>query len=109
MSPTVATLPGPSPDVPAAGAPARLLDMVRETASRHGHAARTIASFVFWVTRFVRFHGLCHPRELYLADLARFLEQVVREAHEPLPALEAARTALEMADAMARLRASVTQ
>ena len=87
MASISASIPSPSPTVPPVAAPPRLLDVVRELASRHGHPERTIASFVSWVTRFVRFHRLRHPRELELSDVSRFLEQVARETREPLPAI----------------------
>ena len=95
MSSTDATLPASSPAAANAAGQPGLLDVVREMARRHGHAPQAIGSLVYWVSGFVRFHGLRHPRELQLADVARFLEQVAREAQEPLTAIEAARTALE--------------
>src|SRR5205085_9381051 len=94
MPPTVATLPTPSPAVTGPANRPRLLDVLRETATRQGYAAATIGSFVCWVMRFIRFHGLRHPQELQLPDVGRFLDEVVREGHEPLIAIGAARTAL---------------
>lgn len=94
MSAPVAALPTPSPVAAGPAGRPRLLDVLRETATRQGYAAATIGSFVFWITRFIRFHGLRHPQELRLPDVGRFLEQVAREAREPLIAIEAARTAL---------------
>jgi len=34
---------------------------------------RTEEAYVSWVRRFVRFHGLRHPREMGEAEVARFL------------------------------------
>jgi hypothetical protein len=42
------------------------------------------------------FHGKRHPRELGLPAVNRFLEHVVRTDKQPLPALETARSALEL-------------
>jgi hypothetical protein len=72
-----------------------LLEVLRQTARRQGHSERTISAFVAWVTIFVRFHRQHHPRELQLADVGRFLEQVGKTARDPLTAMEEARLALE--------------
>jgi len=48
------------------------------------------------VRAFILFHGKRHPRELGLPDATRFLEHVVRTEKQPLPALETARSALEL-------------
>lgn len=45
---------------------------------------------------YVLFHGKRHPSELNLAAVTRFLEHVVRTEKQPLPALESARSALEL-------------
>ncbi|MCL6504366.1 MAG: phage integrase N-terminal SAM-like domain-containing protein [Pirellulales bacterium] len=45
---------------------------------------------------YVLFHGKRHPRELDRAAVSRFLEHVVRTEKQPLPALEPARSALEL-------------
>ena len=45
---------------------------------------------------FVLFHSKCHPRELGLPAVTRFLEHIVRTEKQPLPALETARSALEL-------------
>jgi Phage integrase, N-terminal SAM-like domain len=73
----------------------RLLDVVRDTARREGHNERTIIAFVNWVTLFVRYHGRRNPRDLQLADVLQFLEQVGKTARDPLIAIEEARLALE--------------
>jgi Phage integrase, N-terminal SAM-like domain len=73
----------------------RLLDVLRDTARRQGHDDRTIIAFVNWVTLFVRYHGRRHPRELQVAEVSQFLEQVGNTARDPLIAIEEARIALE--------------
>jgi integron integrase len=50
---------------------------------------------VDWSRRFILFWGKKHPRELDLAAVTRFLQHVVQTETPPLPALEAARSALD--------------
>ncbi len=50
--------------------------------------------YVSWTRRFILFHGKRHPRELRVADVARFLEHVAKTEKDPLRALEQAREAL---------------
>ncbi len=51
-------------DVTACGQPAppRLLDELRASARKHGHGEATVAAFVDWSARFIRFHCKRHPR-----------------------------------------------
>jgi integron integrase len=50
-----------------------LLDRVRERIRYDHYSIRTEQAYVFWVRRFIRFHGLRHPRELGGPDVERFL------------------------------------
>ena len=57
----------------------RLLDQLRER-SRHMHySLRTEQAYVHWVTAFVRWHGLRHPREMGSAAGERYLSHLVSE------------------------------
>jgi integron integrase len=76
--------------------PPRLLDQVADAARRHGASDPTISQIVSWVRAVILFHGKRHPRELDRAALNRFLEHVARTEKEPLVAIEAAATALEL-------------
>jgi hypothetical protein len=76
--------------------PPRLLDQVAQAARQRGASEPTTAQLVSWVRAFILFHGKRHPRELGLPDATRFLEHVVRTEKQPLPALETARSALEL-------------
>ena len=76
--------------------PPRLLDQVAQVARQRGASEPTSAQMVSWVRAFVLFHGKRHPRELGLPAVSRYLEHVVRTEKQPLPALEAARSALEL-------------
>jgi hypothetical protein len=87
-------LPAPPP-APAGPPPPRLLDQLRAAARGAGHGEDRVAEFASWVVRYIRFHGKRHPRELGRAEVGRFLEHVVRTECDPLPALEAARGALD--------------
>jgi hypothetical protein len=51
----------------------RLLDAVREALRARHYSLRTEAAYVSWVRRFVRFHGLRHPRDLGEPEVTAFL------------------------------------
>jgi integron integrase len=76
--------------------PPRLLDQVAQAARQRGASQPTTAQLVSFVRAFVLFHSKCHPRELGLPAVTRFLEHIVRTEKQPLPALETARSALEL-------------
>jgi integron integrase len=92
---TPSLLPMSSPPVVAVQPP-RLLDQVAHAARQRGASQPTTAQLVSCVRAFVLFHGKCHPRELGLPAVTRFLEHVVRTEKQPLAALETARAALEL-------------
>jgi integron integrase len=79
-----------------AAPPPRLLDQVAQAARQRGASEPTTTQLVSWVRAYVLFHGKRHPRDLGLPDATRFLEHVVRSEKQPLPALETARSALEL-------------
>ena len=62
----------PDPDPTRAPAP-RLLDQVRHALRLRHYSRRTETAYVRWITRFVRFHGKRHPRELGEAEVTAFL------------------------------------
>jgi hypothetical protein len=88
-------LPQPTPQI-IAPQPPRLLDQVAQTARQRGASEPTTAQLVSWARDYILLHGKRHPRELGLPDATRFLEHVVRTEKQPLPALETARSALEL-------------
>jgi len=51
----------------------KLLDQVRIAIRTRHYSPRTEEAYVSWVERFVRFHGLRHPRELDREDVNAFL------------------------------------
>jgi len=86
-----------TPDPPSATPPQppRLLDQLRAAARAAGPAEAAVTSFAAWACRYIRFHGKRHPRAMGRAEIGRFLEHVVRPEKAPLPALAAARVALD--------------
>jgi len=54
----------------------RLLDRVRIAIRTRHYSHRTEKAYVFWVRRFVTFHGMRHPRELGSREVALFLEDL---------------------------------
>lgn len=51
----------------------KLLTALRRELRRRNYSPRTEEAYVRWVERFVRFHGVRHPRELGEAAVSRFL------------------------------------
>jgi len=58
--------------IDSAGRP-RLLTEVRRVVRVKHYSPRTEASYVAWVRRYVRFHGMRHPADLGAPDVNRFL------------------------------------
>ena len=66
-----------APGTPAHPGPTRLLDRVRHAIRLRQFSSRTEDAYVFWIRRFIVFHGKRHPSELgspavttFLSDLA---------------------------------------
>jgi integrase len=51
----------------------RLLDQLREQIRYLHYSLRTEEAYVFWVRKFVYFHGVRHPREMGQAEVEAFL------------------------------------
>lgn len=54
----------------------RLLDQLRERIRYCHYSLRTEQSYVHWVRRFIRHHGLRHPREMGAAEVEAFLRHL---------------------------------
>jgi len=65
--------PSISPDAPR---PPKLLDQVRSRLRTKHYSIRTEDQYVFWIRRFIRFHGLRHPRELGAREVEAFLSDL---------------------------------
>jgi integron integrase len=61
--------------------PVRLLDQLRDRIRYAHYSPRTEKAYVYWVRRFVKFHGLKHPRELGSAAVVAFLTDLVKTQH----------------------------
>ena len=51
----------------------KLLDQVRDHIRARHYSIRTERSYVSWIVRFIRFHGLRHPRDLGAPEVEAFL------------------------------------
>jgi len=63
----------------AEGAGPRLLDRVRAKIRMRHYSLRTEQAYVQWIRRFIRFHGLRHPREMGADEVRAFLEHLAIE------------------------------
>ena len=74
--------------------PKKLLDQVRETLRSKHYSIRTEESYVDWITRYIRFHQLRHPRDLGLAEIEAFLTDLAVAGHVAASTQNQARSAL---------------
>jgi integron integrase len=58
---------------PPAPGPPRLLDRVRQAIQTRHYSRRTEEAYVFWIRRFLAFHGMRHPNQMGSAEVASFL------------------------------------
>ncbi|MFQ5700575.1 MAG: phage integrase N-terminal SAM-like domain-containing protein, partial [Acidobacteriota bacterium] len=63
----------------ATGRTPRLLDQVRHRIRARHYSPRTEATYVHWVRRFIRFHGLRHPAMMGKEEIAGFLSWLAVE------------------------------
>jgi integron integrase len=56
--------------------PPRLLDLVRERLRTKHYSIRTENQYVFWIRRFILFHGKRHPREMGAPEVEAFLSDL---------------------------------
>ncbi len=68
----------PDPDRGAAPAPG-ILDEIATAMRTKRYSPRTIESYTAWTQRFVRFHGLRHPRALDAPHVKRFLSYLAED------------------------------
>lgn len=59
--------------------PLRLLDLVRERIRLKHYSLRTEEAYVYWVRRFILFHGKKHPRDMGGPEVARFLSHLATQ------------------------------
>jgi integron integrase len=71
-----------------------LLDQVRARLRSKHYARHTEESYIDWITRYVRFHQMQHPRELGAAGISAFLTYLAVELKVTASTLNQARSAL---------------
>jgi hypothetical protein len=57
----------------------RLMDQLRERIRYCHYSLKTEKAYVFWAKRYIRFHGLRHPRDMgsgILSDRSRDVEKM---------------------------------
>src|SRR5690348_16889746 len=69
----------PPAEAAAASRAPGLLDQVRAHIRTRHYSYRTEKAYVDWVRRYVRFHGMRHPRELGAAHVAGFLSALAND------------------------------
>ena len=72
----------------------KLLDQVRTILRAKHYSRRTETSYVDWITRYVRFHNLSHPRELDATAVSAFLSHLAVDRHVAASTQNQARSAL---------------
>ncbi len=59
----------------------KLLDQVRAVLRRKHYAYSTEETYIDWIKRFIRFHGLQHPRDLDTPEIEAFLTHLAVEGN----------------------------
>ena len=59
----------------------KLLDRVRHAARAKHYSYRTEQAYVYWVERFIRFHGIRHPDTMGAPEVEAFLTHLAVEGH----------------------------
>src|SRR4051812_9622541 len=72
----------------------KLLDLVRQMIRSKHYSRRTEETYIDWITRYVRFHKMRHPRELSSADMTAFLTHLAVELDVAAATQNQARSAL---------------
>jgi hypothetical protein len=59
----------------------RLLDLLRRHMRDRGYAWKTEKTYIHWIRRFLRFHGLRHPDSLSAVHVEQYLSHLANERH----------------------------
>ena len=59
----------------------KLIDQLRLAIRRRHYSRSTEKAYVQWCVRYIRFHGLRHPRDLSADDLTRWLNHLANDRH----------------------------
>jgi integron integrase len=68
-------------NTPAEGRPPGLIERYRQELTVRHYARRTVKTYEQWLRRFLRFHGLRHPREMGCEEVNAFLTHLAVEGH----------------------------
>lgn len=63
---------------PAQGKPKKLLEEVRDLMRLRHYSIRAERCYCDWITRFIRYHGKRHPREMAEVEVTAFLTHLAR-------------------------------
>lgn len=74
--------------------PPKLLDQVRARLRARHYSYRTETSYVDWITRYIHFHQLRHPRDMGAPEVDAFLTHLAVEGHVAASTQNQARSAL---------------
>ena len=55
----------------------KLLDQVRENLRLRGRSLSTEKAYVYWIKRYIHYHGLKHPKEMGKDEIEKFLTSLV--------------------------------
>jgi hypothetical protein len=69
----------PDADISLSRQPVKLLDQVRAAIRLRHSSIRTEQTYVHWVTRFIRFPGMRHPRDMGAREVTAFLSALAIE------------------------------
>ncbi len=72
----------------------RLLDQVRQSIRARHYSPRTEKAYVFWIKRFIFFHGKRHPKDLGEVEVTAFLNHLAVERKVSASTQNQARNAL---------------
>jgi len=61
--------------------PKKLLDQVRDALRVKHYARNTEQSYVYWIKKYILFHGKRHPKEMGAAEVQAFLSHLALEKH----------------------------
>ena len=61
--------------------PPKLLDQVRGAIRARHYSRRTEEAYVYWIRKYILFHGKRHPREMGAAQVTAFLTDLAVKAH----------------------------
>jgi hypothetical protein len=75
---SASSIPESSPRHPVMGL--RLLDQMRERIRYKHYSLRTEKAYIFWVRRFIRYHGLKHPMAMGAPEIERYLTHLATTA-----------------------------